>query len=200
MRIYRSTFAFLLAIYVLVLIVTMMTLISICLQVIDYLCSVSLLTDEGHSVSDVEEALLLNDGKDKLARIFLQVGSQRQNESHPSPDKHTHRQTDTERQTENNHQNCHEVVTASLLPTVKDGRTDRSTLSIPFSICNIVCPGRQILSLSLHLILFAHCPISGPLAIASIRIRGGENQGCPRCKRKRYRKSSRPTYGHLIVS
>ena len=69
-----STFAFLLAIYVLVLIVTMMTLISICLQVIDYLCSVSLLTDEGHSVSDVEEALLLNDGKDKLARIFLQVG------------------------------------------------------------------------------------------------------------------------------
>ena len=75
-----------------------------------------------------------------------------QNESRPYPDKHTHRQTDTERQTENNHQNCHEVVTASLLPTVKDGRTDRSTLSIPFSICNIVCPGRQ--TLSLHPILY----------------------------------------------
>jgi len=40
-------------------------------QVIDHLCSVSLLADEGHSVEDAEEALHLNEGKDKLARKFL---------------------------------------------------------------------------------------------------------------------------------
>ena len=42
-------------------------------QVIDHLCAVSLLSEEGDSVADAEEALLFNEGKEKQARIFLKV-------------------------------------------------------------------------------------------------------------------------------
>ena len=43
------------------------------LQIIDHLCAVSLLSEEGHSVNDAEEALFFNEGKEKLARKFLKV-------------------------------------------------------------------------------------------------------------------------------
>jgi hypothetical protein len=42
--------------------------------VIDYLCLVSSLTDDGFSPTDAEEALLLNDGEEKRARKFIKVG------------------------------------------------------------------------------------------------------------------------------
>jgi len=42
-------------------------------QIIDHLCAVSLLSEEGHSVNDAEEALFFNEGKEKLARKFLKA-------------------------------------------------------------------------------------------------------------------------------
>ena len=40
---------------------------------IDHLCAVSLLSEEGYDIVDAEQALFFNEGKEKLAKKFLKV-------------------------------------------------------------------------------------------------------------------------------